>query len=654
MTNVPFRSLEPFSQALARETHICKRTCDWAFRLLVRQKYLMALILAVDPEQRQHAALAYLARELDGHELLSAASCADALAALDRRSPDLLLLPVLLPQAEEGELLSRLREQSGTDIPALTIPQLKLPDAVAPPAPASTHPAWLNQILHPQDATEQPGEECEPAVFADLIRSYLGSVHDVVADAASAVADAARAAAERRRAHMVAAARATVAWVRNRRERWNDRPPVIAISALPLEVAMPLPPSAPAPVAVPIPVKASAPVPAAVGMPTSLPVAVPAPAAATYVDHFEEIREFSPPDVTSFDPLDTLESGVAFESFNEEEKGPGVLARAVAAIGKLKEIRQPEALDSIGPTIVRWLPKAAIVAVVLTLGVTGRAYWLKTVSAPRVGMAVLESLPSGAQVLVDGQVMGLTPLTATLSSGTHRVDFKYRGKTRTIDVVVPQGGKASELVDWSPRTVGRLQVNSDPPGAHVLVDNVPRGVTPLTLDDVPLGNHVVVLQSGTGSVKRSVTVKSDESATLNENIYAGWIKVLAPFDITITEGSKLLRVDDRDQVMLAAGPHDIRFENRAFGFTETRHIEVQPGVTTPLSLAAPYTTLTLTTSAPAELLIDGVNVGKTPLIDYPVQIGTRDVQVKSAAGDRRLSIAATVKPVVVEVDLAKP
>ena len=156
----------------------------------------MALILAVDPEQRQQAALACLARELDGHELLSAASCADALDALDRRSPDLVLLPALLPQAEEGELLSRLRDQAGTDIPALTIPQLKLPDAVAPPAPASTHPAWLNQILHPQDVTEQPGEECEPAVFADLVRSYLGPVHDVVAGAASAVADAARAAAK--------------------------------------------------------------------------------------------------------------------------------------------------------------------------------------------------------------------------------------------------------------------------------------------------------------------------------------------------------------------------------------------------------------------------------------------------------------------------
>jgi CheY-like chemotaxis protein len=602
----------------------------------------MALILAVDPDQRQHAALALLARELDGHELLSAASCAEALAALDRRAPDLVLLPALLPQAEEGELLSRLRDQAGADVPALTIPQLKLPDAVAEPAPASMHPAWLNQILHPQDTTEQPGEECEPAVFADLIRSYLGPVHEVVAGAATAVADVARAAAKKRRAELVAAAHATVTWVRERRERWNDRPPVIAISAPPLDVAMPMPP--PAPVPVPVPAKAAVPVPVPVPVAvTAAPVAIPAV-------HVEEKREFFAAEANPFEPV---EPG-PFESFSEEDKGPGVMARAVAFIGKLKEIKRPDALDSIGPAIVQWLPKAAVIAVVLTLGVTGRAYWLKTVSAPRVGVAVLESLPSGAQVMVDGQVMGLTPVTATLSSGTHRVDFKYRGKTRTLDIVVTQGKKTSELVDWSPRTVGRLQVNSEPAGAHVLVDNVPRGVTPLTLDDVTLGTHTVVLQSGTGSVKRSVVVKSDEPATLDENIYAGWIKVLAPFDITIAEGSKLLRLDDRDQVMLSAGPHDIRFENRALGFTETRHIEVQPGVTSPLSIAPPYTTLTLTTSAPAELLIDGVNVGKTPLIDYPVQIGTRVVQVKSAAGDRRLSIPATVKPVVVEVDFSKP
>ncbi len=590
----------------------------------------MALILAVDPEQRQQAALARLTRELNDHELLSAASCADALRALGRRTPDLVLLPALLPEAEESELLSNLRSRTGSDVQALTMPQLKLPDAAPPPPQSSVHPAWLNQILHPQDdASEQAGEECEPAVFADLIRSYLWPVEEAV----GVVADAAKAAAEQRRQQLVAAARATVAWVRNRRERWNDLPPAIAISAPPLDVSMPVPPK---PVAV---------APPAIEMP-----------AFRQRESADVHAESSSTDVESASFRQPAELFGHFEDQTpeREDEGPGVVARAIAFLKTLKDVKKPEALDSLGPTIVRWLPKAAVVAVVLTIGATGRAYWLKSSSAPKVGTAMLESLPSGSQVLVDGKVMGLTPLTATLPTGTHRVDFKYRGKARTIEVVITQGGRTTELIDWSAKTVGRLQVNTEPAGAHVLVDNVSRGVTPLTLDDVPLGVHAVVLESNGGSIKRSVTIKSDEPASLTETIYPGWLKVFAPFEITISEGSKVLRLDDREQVMLPAGPHDIRFENRALGYQETRHVEIQPGITAPLSLTVPQSTLTLTTSVPADVIIDGVSAGETPLTNHAIPLGTRDILLKSEAGFRRLSIVVTAKPVVLNVDLSRP
>jgi CheY-like chemotaxis protein len=590
----------------------------------------MALILAVDPEQRQQAALARLARELNDHELLSAASCADALEALARRTPDLVLLPALLPEAEESELLSNLRSRTGSDVQALTMPQLKLPDAAPAPSQSSVHPAWLNQILHPQDdASEQAGEQCEPAVFADLIRSYLWPVEEAV----GVVADAAKAAAEQRRQQLVAAARATVAWVRNRRERWNDLPPAIAISAPPLDVSMPVPPK---PVVV---------APPAIEMP-----------AFRQRESADVQAESSSTDVesASFSRPAELFGHFEDQTREREDEGPGVVARALAFLKTLKDVKKPEALDSLGPTIVRWLPKAAVVAVVLTIGATGRAYWLKSSSAPKVGTAMLESLPSGSQVLVDGQVMGLTPLTATLPTGTHRVDFKYRGKARTIEIVIAQGGRTTELIDWSAKTVGRLLVNTEPAGAHVLVDNVSRGVTPLTLDDVPLGVHAVVLESNGGSIKRSVTIKSDEPASLTETIYPGWLKVFAPFEITISEGSKVLRLDDREQVMLPAGPHDIRFENRALGYQETRHVEIQPGVTAPLSLTVPQSTLTLTTSVPADVIIDGVSAGETPLTNHAIPLGTRDILLKSEAGFRRLSIVVTAKPVVLNVDLSKP
>ena len=577
----------------------------------------MALILAVDPEGRQHAALACLARELDGHELLSASSCADALVALDRRSPDLVLLPPLFPEAEEGELLSRLREHAGgSDVRALSIPLLKLPDAT--PRPASAHPAWLDQILHPKDEADGAPEECEPAVFADVIRGYLESARAAAAEALAAAADLAKAVAQERRARLVAAARATATWVRARRDMWNAAPMRVAVRRPPIE--------------------ADAWTPA---------VAEP-PAASRSTFRYETasnpVAAFRDDPSVEFGSDDFLSVGPEAD----ELEGPGMGARAAALLAKLGALR------TLGPHIMQWLPRAAIVGVVLTLGVSGRAYWLKTASAPKVGTAVLESLPSGAQVLVDGQPMGLTPLTMTLPAGTHRVDFKYRGKTRTMDIVVRQGGRATELIDWTPKTTGRLQVNSEPAGARVLVDNVSRGVTPLTLDDLALGTHNVVIESAAGSVKRTVTVKADEGATLSETIYAGWLKVFSPFDLTITEGTRSLRLDDRYQVMLSPGPHELRFENRALGYQEVRRVEVQPGITTPLSIVAPRSTLTLTTSAPAEVLIDGVSAGQTPLTGFSVELGTRDVQLKSAAGDRRFSLAVTVKPVVLDVDLSKP
>ena len=80
----------------------------------------MALILAINPQGRQTAALERLARELAGHELIGADSCAVAKTAVDRRLPDLVLLP---PQPESGqdELVSHLRNVPG-GVRILTLP----------------------------------------------------------------------------------------------------------------------------------------------------------------------------------------------------------------------------------------------------------------------------------------------------------------------------------------------------------------------------------------------------------------------------------------------------------------------------------------------------------------------------------------------------
>ena len=51
----------------------------------------------------------------------------------------------------------------------------------------------------------------------------------------------------------------------------------------------------------------------------------------------------------------------------------------------------------------------------------------------------------------------------------------------------------------------------------------------------------------------------------------------------------------------------------------------------------------------------GRQVGETPLTEYAVPVGTRDVTVTSASGQvRHQTITLKVKPTQIEVDFSKP
>ena len=255
--------------------------------------------------------------------------------------------------------------------------------------------------------------------------------------------------------------------------------------------------------------------------------------------------------------------------------------------------------------------------------------WRARITAPKTGVAVLESVPRGSQVLVDGKDLGVTPLTTSLTVGAHSVEFRYKKGTRTAKLMVTDGGRVEKRIDWSKKPTGSLRVDSQPTGSEVLVDGVQRGTTPLVLDDeVEAGKHTVVIESTEGTVERTVTVAAGETAQLNETIFAGWLKVYVPFDLTITERGRALQLDDRGQAMLPAGTHEIRFENRSFDFVDVRKVSITPGAVTSVSIAPPKTSLSVTASSPGEVFVDGTSVGQTPVAALPIDLGTHDVLVK--------------------------
>ena len=199
-------------------------------------------------------------------------------------------------------------------------------------------------------------------------------------------------------------------------------------------------------------------------------------------------------------------------------------------------------------------------------------------------------------------------------------------------------------------TLGELHVTSTPDGAHVLVDGKDRGVTPLTVSDLKPGAHEVTIASSAGTIRRSVTLGAGEAADIDESIFPGFVAVLAPFDVEISENGHALSPDERGQFLLAPGVHDLRLANRALNYSTRQQVEVKPGATTPVRVTPPTSTLTVTSGEAAEVFLDGTKVGDTPLNAVSAPLGTHEIVVKRASGEKRFTVTIGASPFTLNAD----
>jgi hypothetical protein len=176
-------------------------------------------------------------------------------------------------------------------------------------------------------------------------------------------------------------------------------------------------------------------------------------------------------------------------------------------------------------------------------------------------------------------------------------------------------------------------------------------VTPLSIDDISLGAHIVAIEAKNGSVERSVMVTADSVAQLDEQIFDGWVAVFSPVELVISESGRVLRPDDHNEIMLSPGTHRLRFTNTKLAYDETKSIVIKPGERNAYNVMPPQSSVSVTSSQPAEVFLDGAKIGDTPLNAVPATIGTHDLVVKRASGSqKRMAITVTVKPFAVNVD----
>jgi hypothetical protein len=431
-------------------------------------------------------------------------------------------------------------------------------------------------------------------------------------------------------AHLVEAAETLAAWVHGRRAEWAGPSDAAVRPRRPRVVARPEPAAAVVAAARP-PIAFDAPWASASA---DAPAHVPAPA---------QIPEpaWQPREPFSSEPPPDEAAPALLES-----PGPSATARAA------------DAARSLGAPILRWSLRlgaiAAVVGIAAGAASLARPYWQKLTTKATTGTTVVESLPPGAEVWIDGVAAGPAPFSTELKAGHHVVEFRRRKEARTVEIDVTAGQPATARVDWNAALVGRLVVNSDPAGSHVLVDGRERGVTPLTLDDVPVGAHAIIIENDQGAVRRTVAITADRPVQLSESIYAGLLKVFAPFDLQITENGHPLRLDDQNELMMPSGRHELQIENRALGYRQVSRVDVEPGATASLSVVPPPSALSVTSTLPATVAVDGEAAGETPLADVPIKLGTHEIVVRSASGERRFTTTVTVMPVHIDVDFSKP
>jgi formylglycine-generating enzyme required for sulfatase activity len=122
------------------------------------------------------------------------------------------------------------------------------------------------------------------------------------------------------------------------------------------------------------------------------------------------------------------------------------------------------------------------------------------------GRVEIVSTPSEANVSIDGEFRGRTPLNIRLSPGrAHRLTLTkpgYETSTRDLSVAADSGRRLT--IDLAAQ-YGEVEVASKPVGAEVWVDGERRAVTPATLTLTGVNHDIEVRQSGFASAMQKVT-----------------------------------------------------------------------------------------------------------------------------------------------------
>lgn len=160
---------------------------------------------------------------------------------------------------------------------------------------------------------------------------------------------------------------------------------------------------------------------------------------------------------------------------------------------------------------------------------------------PAWGEVSFATEPAGAEVLIDGQLLGSTPYSAEILQGQHEVTLKLSGHKawqQRLDVVAGQSQALPQVA--LERADGLVFIRSQPSGANVTINGEFRGQTPVEVALGPGRTHEVsFFRSGFSPASRSLETRPDEE----QNITVALVPITSSVSIVATPADADLYVD---------------------------------------------------------------------------------------------------------------
>lgn len=310
------------------------------------------------------------------------------------------------------------------------------------------------------------------------------------------------------------------------------------------------------------------------------------------------------------------------------------------------------------------------------------------------GYYYITSYPSGGSVYFDGDFKGTTPVTVEVASqGTpgHTVSISLQGyETWSMSLSGnPGSGQTIPVTAYltAIQSYGNIAVTSDPSGATAILDGGSSQITPCTFTRVSPGSHTVsVSKSGYTSMSRMATVNGGSTTQVAFTLSkvpqtTGTIYVVStPQGANAYVDGVFYGITPALATGLEPGNHQVRISLSGFqdwigtvfvtsGATTTVTQTLHTGTTapTPSPTQSPATGSVMVSSTPsgAEVFMDNVYEGISPLTIASVQPGTHTFLIKQAGyADWQVSepvqsgqtsqIAATLSPLPTPTEGAMP